>query len=135
MWEHLLPHSELYPRATHAVYFSVVSNAPSTAVHLAFTLLKLTYDAQLDFMLNDYEFDPAHIPRMRHLAYAMSRTGVSGAAYFSDFEIPYRKAVRNSAAQSVLSVDGQFLPLTTWPPLDGVLLNNAVVERAYDAAL
>ncbi|KAL1949031.1 hypothetical protein VTO73DRAFT_10837 [Trametes versicolor] len=112
--------------ARHVVHFKIFTEAPHSAAHLAFVLLRLVEATSTS----------SHVVKMKDLSYAITPTTVYGSAYFTGFERAYAYAsafaVANPYFQFAPSTDKQ-LPLSTWPESRHDLAHSDIVRRCYAA--
>lgn len=132
IWRKLTPAQRRRTNTDYAISFSVPSQRPFAAGHLAFFLLQFTYSAIRTYITNHYDYDVNRQPQLRGLAYHLSPGQAYGIAFFSYIEDVYEAAVADVPLYPrYRSNPTSGLPLTTWPAHDSVLLEERNVLRCY----
>ncbi|KAI0668643.1 hypothetical protein C8Q78DRAFT_1081034 [Trametes maxima] len=131
MWYRVPLHLRRRMDGEFAIAIFIPTTPPLSAAHFAFVLLNLTYWAIHSFV-EDYYFDPANIPRLRNLAYALTPSAIHAIAVFSDIEAAYNEVYRQ-ACQTPTTHFCQVnqAPLSVWPHDERELLNPDVVLECY----
>ena len=135
IWKELSAYPSDDPNSPqYLVSFYIETSAPFCASDLAYALLRFTDDATRTYVINDYNFDPYHLPTLRRLTYFLSPSGVYGTAFFDGLQHVYQNT------HAIASVDpslrfypdhGTYFPLTTWPEREPSLLTREIVGDCW----
>ncbi|KAH9851797.1 hypothetical protein C2E23DRAFT_924054 [Lenzites betulinus] len=135
MWDKLHIRSGLnHNYATHAVHFSIQTETPSSAVHLALIILHLTTDTAVKSTTDrNPDTPPMWHPRLVDLAYSITPSSAYGTAYFIGMHDAYKTAVAFADQQPFFkfSTKNSEIPVTTLPESDRSIAHADAVLACY----
>ncbi|KAH9852992.1 hypothetical protein C2E23DRAFT_859607 [Lenzites betulinus] len=132
VWRKLSPSQRRRHNAQYSIAFHIPATRPQAAIHLAYFLMSFTYSAIRAYVTTHYNYDVARQPCVKGLAYHLHPSGSTGIVFYDYIDDVFDAATENKPLYpqyQASSLAG--LTVSTWPPYESSLLQEAFVTERY----